>query len=295
VTPIMFALVSANLVNVAGNWTLISGRMGLPALGVQGAAWSTLIARVYMLAVLAAAIAWHDRARAVRIRDVPRMIDRARLRRLWTLGLPAASQVTAEVGVFALATTLAGTLDPVSSASHQIALNIAGVAFMVPLGIASAGAVRVGRAMGARDAARVAAAGWTAILLGTVFMLASGLLFVAAPRQLIGLFSKDTAVLTLGASLLGIAAVFQLFDGIQGVATGTLRGLGDTRTPMLVNLAAHWLIGLPVSYALCFGFGWGVRGLWWGLSIGLIVTGVILLWVWTERVGHLPWRRTGRS
>lgn len=287
VTPIMFALVSANLINGVGNWALIHGHLGLPRLGVNGSAWATCLSRLYMLLVLVAAIWWYDRGRGTNLAGVSRAIERRRLVRLWRLGSPAASQVAAEVGVFSVATVLAGTLDPVSSASHQIALNIASVAFMVPLGIASAGAVRVGQAVGARESGRVAAAGWTAILLGTLFMMAAGLLFVAIPRRLIGLFTHDPSVLALGASLLTVAAVFQLFDGIQGVTTGTLRGLGDTRTPMVVNLAAHWMLGLPVGFALCFWARWGVFGLWIGLSIGLIVTGGILLWVWIYRVRHL--------
>jgi len=202
------------------------------------------------------------------------------------LGLPAASQLAAEVGVFALATALSGTLDPISSAAHQIALNLAGLAFMIPLGLGSAGAVRVGHAVGAGERPRAAAAGWTAIALGTAFMVASGFAFVTVPGALIGLFTTEPSVLRVGTSLLLLAAVFQLFDGIQGVITGTLRGLGDTRTPMLVNLAAHWLLGLPVGYTLCFIIGWGVYGLWVGLSLGLIVTGVTLLWVWMVRIRH---------
>ena len=124
---------------------------------------------------------------------------------------------------------------------------MAGVAFMIPLGLGSAGAVRVGHAVGAAIAPRASAAGWTAILLGTGFMIASALAFVLLPRQLIGLFTTDADVLAVGTSLLLLAAVFQLFDGIQGVITGTLRGLGDTRTPMIVNLVAHWLLGLPIE------------------------------------------------
>lgn len=284
VTPIMFALVSANLINAVGNWVLIYGHFGFPRLGVNGSAWATFLSRIYMLLVLVLAIWWYDRGRGTDLAGATRAIDRARLVRLWGLGYPAASQVAAEMGVFAVASALAGTLDPVSSASHQIALNIASVAFMVPLGIAAAGAVRVGQAVGAREAGRVAAAGWVAIILGTLFMAASGLLFVAMPRQLIRLFTTDASVLALGGKLLTVAAVFQLFDGIQGVTTGTLRGLGDTRTPMVVNLAAHWLLGLPISCVLCFWLGWGVVGLWIGLSTGLIVTGGILLWAWTYRI-----------
>jgi len=292
--PVMFALVTANLVNAASNYTLIYGHFGFPALGVAGAAWATVISRAYMLGSLLFAVWWIDRRRTAEahIEDrhglwhVDRAFDTGRLKRLLALGLPAASQMGAEVGVFALATALSGTLDPISSASHQIALNMAGVAFMIPLGLGSAGAVRVGHAVGARERDRAAAAGWTAIILATLVMVASGLTFVLVPRQLIALFSTDPNVLAVGTSLLLLAAIFQLFDGIQGVITGTLRGLGDTRTPMIVNLVAHWLFGLPTSYLLCFVVGWGVWGLWIGLSLGLIVTGVILFWVWTRKIAH---------
>jgi MATE family multidrug resistance protein len=292
--PVMFALVTANLINAAGNWVLIYGHYGFPALGVSGSAWATVISRAYMLASLLFAVWWIDRKRTreAHIDDrhglwhVDRAFDASRLRRLLALGLPAASQVAAEVGVFALATAMSGMLDPISSASHQIALNMAGVAFMIPLGLGSAGAVRVGHAVGAGDRPRAAAAGWTAILLATLVMVASGLTFVLIPERLISLFSTDPSVLSVGSSLLFLAAIFQLFDGIQGVITGTLRGLGNTRIAMNVNLVAHWLLGLPVSYLLCFVAGWGVWGLWIGLSLGLIVTGVILFWVWTVKIAH---------
>lgn len=293
VKPVMFALISANFFNAGMDWLLIYGNLGFPRLEVTGAAWATLLSRIYMFAALLVAIWWSTFAKATadktgeeRHREFwPRAwFDPARLKQLLKLGLPAASQVLAEVGVFALATALAGTLDPISAASHQISLNLAGIAFMIPLGVGSAGAVRVGHAVGAGDPVRAAAAGWTAILLGVAFMLSSGALFVAIPRTLIGFFTTDQAVLSVGTSLLYLAAVFQLFDGLQGVITGTLRGIGDTRTPMLVNLAAHWLLGLPVSYTLCFVIGWGVWGLWVGLSLGLIVTGTILLWVWGRKI-----------
>jgi MATE family multidrug resistance protein len=286
VTPIAFALVTANLMNAVGNWALIHGHFGLPALGVAGSAWSTVISRVYMLAVLLAAAWWTDRARGSGLGDVSTRFSRERFTRLWQLGFPAATQVTLEVGVFGLATALAGRLDPVSSAAHQIALNIAGASFMVPLGVASAGAVRVGNRVGANDPHGASRAGWAAILLGACFMLAMALVFFALPRTLIGLFSPGEAVVELGASLLFVAAVFQLFDGLQAVATGALRGLGDTRMAMVVNLAGHWLLGLPIAYALCFPLGLGVRGLWMGLSTGLIVCGVVLTWHWHRRVAH---------
>ncbi|MEZ5286533.1 MAG: MATE family efflux transporter [Vicinamibacterales bacterium] len=290
VAPVMWALVTANVVNALANWVFIYGKLGLPALGVSGAAWATFSSRLYMCGLLGAAV-WWTRPREAASTAAPDDAEAgaegpATLGRLVRLGLPAASTVTAEVGVFAVATGLAGTLEPVATASHQIALNIAAVAFMVPLGLASAGAVRVGNAVGARDPRGAAAAGWTVIAMGVTFMLLSGLVFVTVPRWLIGLFTHDPAVLALGSSLLLIAAVFQLFDGLQGVVTGTLRGLGDTRTAMITNLCAHWVVGIPVGYSLCFVAGWGARGLWWGLSAGLILAGVVLTAVWSRRVSH---------
>ena len=292
-TPVMFALVTANVINATGNWVLVYGHLGFSPMGVAGSAWATVISRAYMLGSLLFAVWWIDRKRTREagiaehgLWHVDRAFSAARLRQLLALGLPAASQMGAEVGVFALATALSGTLDPISSAAHQIALNMAGVAFMIPLGLGSAGAVRVGHAVGAGDRPRASAAAWTAILLTVGFMLFAASVFVLVPRQLIGLFSKDADVLSVGSSLLFLAAIFQLFDGIQGVITGTLRGIGDTRTPMVVNLVAHWVLGLPTSYLLCFVIGWGVYGLWVGLSLGLIVTGTILLYVWTRKIGH---------
>ena len=169
----------------------------------------------------------------------------------------------------------------------QIALNLASLTFMVPLGLASAGAVRVGYALGRHDVRGASHSGWMALTIGTAFMSSAAIVFVVAPRPLIGLFSSSEAVFAVGRRLLIIAAMFQLFDGLQGVSTGVLRGLGDTRTPMLVNLAGHWLIGLPVGYALCFWWRWGVVGLWAGLSVGLIVIGSTLLLAWHLRIAAL--------
>jgi MATE family multidrug resistance protein len=286
VTPVMIALVTANLVNGGANWALIYGHLGFPAMGVTGAAWATVLSRCYMAGLLLVAILRTDHWHVPHGGDTWKF-DAGWLRRLIRLGFPAASTVALEVGVFAAATALAGRLAPVAAASHQIALNIAALAFMIPLGLASAGAVRVGHAIGARDPGRAAAAGWTAILLGVAFMSLAAATFVSVPRTLIGLFTKEEAVLALGSSLLLVAAVFQLFDGLQIVTTGVLRGLGDTRTPMLTNLAAHWLFGLPVGYALCFAYGYGVIGLWIGLSTGLIIAGAVLLYAWRRQIHRL--------
>ena len=280
--PVMFALVSANVINYVANWLLISGKWGFPALGVTGSAWATVFARVMMAAFLLATIIYRER-------NVwnSRHLEWAWFKRLLALGLPASGQVTLEVGVFAAATALAGRLPAVSLAAHQVVLNYAAMTFMVPLGIASSGAVRVGHAVGRGDAQGAARAGWTALLFGVAFMTAAALIFLTIPRLLIDPFTDDLGVVEVGVTLFFVAAIFQLFDGLQGVATGALRGLGDTRSPMLWNLAAHWFIGLPLGYWLAFGLGVGVIGLWWGLSIGLMICGVALLVVWARRIHAL--------
>ncbi len=287
VRPIMFALISANLVNAGANAILIYGRVGAPALGVTGSAWATVIARMYMAAFLYVAIRREHRRQGTARLRVPFAFDPGRMRRLIALGAPAASQITLEVGVFALATALAATLDPVSSASHQIALNIVSVVFMVPLGLSSAGAVRVGHAVGARDIHRARRAGWTTLALGGVVMTMLGLVLFLFPLPMLRAFTTDARVLDIGRRLLTIAAAFQLFDGTQAVATGVLRGVGDTRTPMVMNVLGHWVLGLPVGYALCFRFGWGVTGLWLGLSIGLAFCAITLTATWIQRTRHV--------
>ena len=280
VRPVMVALVTANLVNAFGNWVLIFGHLGMPALGVNGSAWATVGARVYMAAFLGFAIVREHRMRGAAHIHVPFAFDATRVRRLLALGLPAASQVTLEVGVFAAVSALAGTLDPASLGAHQIALNIAALAFMVPLGLASAAAVRVGYAVGAGDGRRAVHAGWTALAIGATITGAVGIAIVLAPRPLLRPFTADPQLLAIGVHLLWIAAAFQLFDGTQAVATGVLRGIGDTRTPMVVNVIGHWALGLPVGWALCFRYGWGVAGLWIGLSIGLIFVAAVLTIAW---------------
>lgn len=287
------ALVSANAINAAANWVLIFGHLGLPALGVDGAAWATVVSRVYLALFLAAAIWRHERRAA---RPWPRP-ERRRIRRLALLGLPAAGQVSLEFGVFAVVTALAGRLAPATLAAHQIVLNVASVTFMVPQGVGAAGAVRVGYSAGRRDPSGVRRAGWAALALGAAFMSGAALLFVLAPLTILRPFTDDPAVTRAGVALLFVAAFFQLFDGLQAVATGVLRGVGDTRTPMVCNLAGHWLVGLPVGYWLCFVAGWGIVGLWVGLSIGLTFVGAALVTAWWRRTrpGRPALRAPGRE
>ena len=284
---VVVALVSANLVNLAANWLLIYGNLGAPRLGVAGAAWATVASRTWMALVLLFEIvrrdlrigpsAWRGRWRP----------EWSRLRSLIALGAPAAGQLMMEMGAFATATVLVGRLDAESLAAHQIALNVASLTFMVPLGVSTAGAVRVGQALGRRDPIGAARSGWSALGIGTGVMLLAALAFVIGPRAILSIFTDDRGVIATGVLLLGVAAVFQLFDGLQVIGTGVLRGLGDTRSPMLVNLLSHWAIGLPIGYVLCFGLDRGVVGMWIGLSTGLIVAGLMLLWAWSRRVSRL--------
>lgn len=267
---IMFTLLSANLVNAAGNYVLI-GRFG-----VEGSGWATLGARVYMMAVMA------GYAFAIE-RDLLRHIRRPNLtslRTLFALGGPAAGQIVLEVGVFATATILAGKLAPEALAAHHIALQIAGTTFMIPLGISSAGAVAVGQEIGRGDPAAAKRAGWITIAFGVTVMTCAALILFAMPRAIVQIFTSNAGVLEVAVPLLFVAALFQIFDGTQVTATGVLRGAGDTRTPMFANLVAHWALGLPAGYSLCFVLGWGVAGLWTGLSAGLIAVGIVLLVCW---------------
>ena len=283
--PIMFALISANIVNAIGDWVLIYGHLGFRAMGITGSGWSTCFARIYMAGVLAVTLLWVESKRA---RALPRWAGAVRIdmHRVWALlklGAPAATQILLEIGAFGAATALVAKLGAVPLAGHEIALNCAALTFMVPLGISSAAAVRVGQQLGRKDAAGARRAGWSAIMLGATFMTCSGLVFVSIPTLVARSFSPDPIVIRMGAKLLLVAAAFQLFDGLQTVATGALRGAGDTKTPMLANFVAYWLIGLPAGYVLCFRFGWGALGVWIGLCGGLMIIGSALLFAWHRR------------
>ncbi|MDZ4803689.1 MAG: MATE family efflux transporter [Candidatus Eisenbacteria bacterium] len=283
VTSIMFGLLSANILNAAVGYALVFGKWGFPALGVAGAGWATCVARFYLLFVAVVAILIREKKMPTGLWSTPPSLERARLTHLMQLGLPVAIQITLEVGVFAAATILAGRLGTLPLAAHQIALSIASVTFMVPLGISSAGAVRVAQALGAGNRSQAARSGWTAIATSAAFMTLSGLILAMFPTTFIAVFTDDPEVIRVGTTLLRVAAIFQLFDGLQVTASGVLRGTGETRLPMLVNLIGHWAIGLPVGIGLAFQLGQGITGLWSGLCLGLIVVGLVLLAVWRRR------------
>jgi MATE family multidrug resistance protein len=273
-------LVVANLVNWFGNWVLISGHFGFPAFGVNGSAISTVVSRIFMAAALLG-FAWrYERKRGHPLFHHWAGPQLAKLRELVRLGAPAAGQILLEVGAWSLATVSAGWLTPVALATHQIALNYASLTYMVPLGVSAAAAVSVGHAVGAGDPERARRAGWLALGLGTSFMLMAAVVFLVAPGPLIALYTRDPQVMAVGPSLLGLAAAFQIFDGIQTVSTGALRGLGETRMAMLANLVGYWALGLPLGLTLCFVLHWGIYGLWIGLLLALIVIASTLLARW---------------
>jgi MATE family multidrug resistance protein len=280
VRVVTITIVAANLVNWLGNWVLIYGKLGMPALGVNGSALSTVGSFVCMAVVLLAFSWRHERRRGHQLFRCWAGASREKLRVLLGLGAPAAGQILLETGAWNLATLAAGWLTPVALATHQIAFNYTGLTYMVPLGVSAAAAVSVGRAMGAGDPERARRAGWMALGLGTGFMLLAAMAFLLTPGPLIALYTRDPQVMAVGPGLLGLAAAFEIFDGIQVVSIGALRGLGETRIPMLANLIGYWVLGLPLGLTLCFALRWGIYGLWSGLLVALIVIALVLLARW---------------
>jgi MATE family multidrug resistance protein len=276
IAPIVGTMVVANLANVGLNYLWIYGNLGFPALGAVGSAWATVVSRWLMLLLLLA-VAW----RTLRPQLLPprrEALAWAPLRRMVALGAPIGVQYELEYGVFAVVGIMMGWMGTAQLAGHQVALNLASLAFMVPLGVSAAAAVLVGHAVGRGDSAEARRAAAAGLVCGVGFMAASALVMLAMPRFLAGVYTTDAGVAALAASLIPIAGVFQVFDGIQVVSIGILRGVADTRAPMVVNILGFWLVGLPVSAALGFGAGAGPRGLWWGLTVGLVLVAAVLLW-----------------
>ena len=281
--PQLFGVLAADVVVVGLDYGLMFGHFGLPALGVRGAAWAMLAGSATMLAFVAGTAAWQVRASGWRWTGFKARVFRELVR----LGVPAAGQMLAEVGVFSLASLLCGRMGAVASAAHQVVLNLASLSFMVPLGVSHAAAVRVGQGIGHRRADRAVRSAWDALGLGVAFMSLTALAYLLLPRAIMGVYPSDPGVLDLGARLLFVAGVFQIFDAIQVVMTGALRGLGETRFPMLANLAGHYLVGLPVGAWLAFGAGQGAFGLWVGLCLGLFAVAAALLAFWIRRSRRL--------
>ncbi len=284
VRPVTVALLSANLVNLALNWLLIYGRLGAPRMGVVGSAWATVGARCYLAIFLYFVLRLREGRRSTGLFhwEGP---DGKRLLELLRLGLPSALHIFLEIAVFGAATALAGRFAPVVLAAHEITLNHAALAYMVPLGLSSAAAVRVGNAIGAGDRAQARLAGNTAIAASAGFMTLSAAVLFLFPRAVLSIYTLNEGVIAAAMPLLFWAAAFQVFDGIQAVSSGALRGLGDTRAAAVASFTGYWLIGLPLGAWLCFSLGYQVAGLWIGLSAGLAIVAGLLLTRWARSFG----------
>jgi MATE family multidrug resistance protein len=275
VTPVLWVALGGNVVNAILNWILIWGHFGLPPLGAVGSAWATSLSR-WFLAVGILAVSWPLVAPLLRPWR-PGVGAVAPLLRMLSVGLPIGFQFQLEFGAFALIGIFMGWQGTEPMAGHQIAINLSVFTFMVPVGIGAAAAVLVGQGIGKGDPAGARRAAGAALSLSLAFMSATALAFLIFPVALGRLFTDEAAVIGVVAVLLPIAGVFQVSDGLQAVASGVLRGAGDTRVPMFANILGFWLLGLPVSWLLTFRYGWGPAGLWWGLAAGLAAVATLLL------------------
>jgi MATE family, multidrug efflux pump len=282
--PIVGAIVGANLANAALNWVLIYGHFGFPAMGVVGSAWATTISRGLLVGGL-----WlgaHQALNPLLWPLRPAIWQWPPLARMLRLGVPIGAQHVLEFGAFAVVALMMGWMGTREMAGHQIAINLAALTFMVPLGVGDAASILVGRAVGRGDTEGTRGAARAALACGVTFMACTAAVFLTLPDPLARLYSRDLDVIKVAAALIPLAGVFQVFDGLQVVAAGILRGLGDTRVPMLVNLLGYWLIGIPVSVYLGFVAHWGPVGLWWGLVMGLALVGTSLLLRVRARLAH---------
>ena len=261
------------VLNLVLDIILVLGWGPIPGFGAVGAAIATLILRVLMAGFI---MFWMIKYLGPLVWDW----SKKELQSLFRLGLPASLQMSFEIGAFVAATLFVATMDPASIAAHQIVLNIASVTFMIPLGLSAAGAVVVGQSFGANKFAEAKNFGWAAIQLSLMFMSMTAICFFLFPRQLVNIYSSDLSVVQAALTPMIIAAGFQLFDGVQVVGSGILRGLGETRIPAIVNGFGHWVVGLPLGTHLAFNLNWGLVGIWTGLASGLFIVALMLAAVW---------------
>jgi MATE family multidrug resistance protein len=282
-------------VAILANWLLVFGNAGFPALGLEGSAIASLVTSVATMVAFAAILVTDRRLRRYRLFGRWWRTEWSRFREIVRLGTPIAFTLTFEGALFGGAGFLMGLIGVTEVAAHAVALNIAAIAFQIPFGIAQAATIRVGMAYGAGDHRWIARAGSVALAVGIGFMVVTAALIVLAPRLFVSLYidvdaPANARVVTLALQFLVLAAMFQLFDGAQAVAAGVLRGLQDTRVPMLIALFGYWAAGFGVAVLLGFGAGWGGVGIWTGLLVGLAVVSALLGWRWTARarLGLLP-------
>lgn len=272
--PTMVVTLLANVVNGVLDYALIFGAWGAPALGVVGSGVATAGCSWFMYLALAAWMRGHPVYAPYRTAGpIPPGLVPLVVR----LGLPLGLTHALEVGAFSVASVLVGSLGVVPLAGHQVAIKMASTSYMVAVAVGVATSVRVGQKTGAGDPLGAAHSGWTGLGLGAAWMAVAGVLFLGFRTEIVATFTPEPAVIAAGAGLLVVAAAFQVFDGIQAVASGALRGLGDTRFPMLANLGAYWLVALPLGAVLAFELGHGAEGVWWALAVGLLLAAGVLV------------------
>lgn len=276
VRPAMIITLAANLVNAACNWILIFGKFGMPALGLDGAGLATLGSRIFMAAALTFYIMKSSIFHKYGISFNLRNIRYSMIAKILRIGLPSGFQYFFEVGAFSFAVIMIGWLGTKSLAAHQIAINLASISFMGALGISNAGGIRVGNAVGRQDPTETRKSGFSALILGAAFMGISGLIFIIFREELAALYINDESVITIASSLLIIAALFQISDGVQAVGIGICRGLTDVKIPTLITFVAYWILALPVGYLLGFVLKLGVQGVWLGFLAGLTASASML-------------------
>lgn len=288
-------MLTAIPINVLAGWALIFGHLGLPALGLFGAGLASTLSSCFLFFGLLAVILIDRRFRRYRLMGRFWTRDRERRRQVWALGLPIAVTLGFETTVFNASAFLMGLIGRDSLAAHAVAVQIAALVFMVPMGVGQAATVRVGVAYGRRDHAAIGRAGWLALILGTGFACCAALLLILAPRLLVSIFldvadPANARTAALAVSFLAIAALFQLADSAQAVGAGVLRGLQDTRMPMIFALVGYWVVGIGVGAILAFPFDLAGFGIWIGLACGLSVVAALLIgrWAMRTRLGLLP-------
>jgi multidrug resistance protein, MATE family len=281
--PVTIIALTGVVLNIGCNYVLMFGKLGFPAMGLAGTGWASTIVFWYLFLVLFVFVRRHPPLRRYQVFSRLGRPDRQYFRELFRIGWPIGVALGIETGLFMITALLVGLISAEALAAHQIALQSAAFTFMVPLGIGLAAAVRVGQAVGRGDVPGARLAGFVSLLLASAFMFCAALVFWIVPEAVIALYldvhdpaSRDVVAMAVG--LLGIAAVFQIFDGIQVSAAGALRGLKDTRIPMVIGFVSYWLIGLTAGVALGFGLGIGAKGLWWGLVLGLAAAAILLSW-----------------
>ena len=285
--PLVIGLLAVP-VNFVAAYALMLGKFGMPALGLIGAGLGTVISSIFMFVGLGVVIGLDRRLRRYHVFGRFWRADWSRYRTLWRLGVPIGLTLAFEVTIFNAAALLMGRIGANELAAHAIALQIASFCFMVPLGLGQAVTVRVGRAYGAQDAPGVTRAGWTAFALGMAFMVFTASLMLFSPHLLLRAFldlsdPKNIPVIGFAVSFLVMAAIFQVADGAQAVGSGMLRGLQDTRVPMIYAALGYWGVGLPLGVALAFGTELRGIGIWIGLATGLAVVASLMLWRWIRR------------